>query len=76
METLAREEAAVQTLTGRPRSGRCRFKTRESLMLCEAAGFDVILVETVGVGQSEHQVAGMVDFFSFVCPAVVMSCRA
>ena len=32
-------------------------------MLCEAAGFDVILVETVGVGQSEHQVAGMVDFF-------------
>ena len=32
-------------------------------MLCEAAGYDVILVETVGVGQSEHQVAGMVDFF-------------
>ena len=32
-------------------------------MLCEAAGFDVVLVETVGVGQSEHQVAGMVDFF-------------
>jgi LAO/AO transport system kinase len=39
------------------------FKTRESLLLCEAAGYDVILVETVGVGQSEHQVAGMVDFF-------------
>ena len=39
------------------------FKTRESLLLCEAAGFDIILVETVGVGQSEHQVAGMVDFF-------------
>ena len=33
------------------------------MLLCEAAGFDIVLVETVGVGQSEHQVAGMVDFF-------------
>lgn len=38
-------------------------KTRESILLCEAAGFDYILVETVGVGQSEFEVAGMVDFF-------------
>ncbi len=38
-------------------------KTRESITLCEAAGFDVILVETVGVGQSEVAVHGMVDFF-------------
>ncbi len=38
-------------------------KTRETMLLCEAAGYDVILVETVGVGQSEYQVAGMVDFF-------------
>ncbi len=38
-------------------------KTRETMLLCEAAGFDVILVETVGVGQSEYEVAGMVDFF-------------
>jgi LAO/AO transport system kinase len=38
-------------------------KTRETLLLCEAAGYDVILVETVGVGQSEYLVAGMVDFF-------------
>jgi len=37
--------------------------TREALLLCEAAGFDVVLVETVGVGQSEHVVAGMVDSF-------------
>lgn len=37
--------------------------TRETLLLCEAAGFDVILVETVGVGQSETVVHGMVDFF-------------
>lgn len=38
-------------------------KTRESILLCEAAGFDVILVETVGVGQSETAVRDMVDFF-------------
>ncbi|MBH69090.1 MAG: methylmalonyl Co-A mutase-associated GTPase MeaB [Rhodospirillaceae bacterium] len=37
--------------------------TRETITLCEAAGFNVILVETVGVGQSEISVAGMVDFF-------------
>jgi LAO/AO transport system kinase len=38
-------------------------KTRESIILCEAAGFDVIFVETVGVGQSETQVHSMVDCF-------------
>ncbi len=38
-------------------------KTRETLVICEAAGFDIILVETVGVGQSETTVASMVDFF-------------
>jgi GTPase len=38
-------------------------KTRESMLLCEAAGYDVILVETVGVGQSETVVAGMTDVF-------------
>nr|WP_299384313.1 methylmalonyl Co-A mutase-associated GTPase MeaB [Allomuricauda sp.] len=38
-------------------------KTRESIVLCEAAGFDIILVETVGVGQSETLVHSMVDFF-------------
>ncbi len=37
--------------------------TRESLLLCEAAGFDVVLIETVGVGQSETQVSAMVDCF-------------
>ena len=37
--------------------------TRETMLLCEAAGFDVVLVETVGVGQSETVVAGMVDLF-------------
>lgn len=38
-------------------------KTRESIVICEAAGFDVILIETVGVGQSETTVRSMVDFF-------------
>jgi len=38
-------------------------KTRESLILCEAAGFDIIIIETVGVGQSETAVHSMVDFF-------------
>lgn len=38
-------------------------KTRESILLCEAAGFDIILIETVGVGQSETMVHSMVDFF-------------
>ncbi len=38
-------------------------KSRETLLLCEAAGFDIVLVETVGVGQSEISVRGMVDFF-------------
>ena len=38
-------------------------RTREAMLLCEAAGFDVVLVETVGVGQSEVKVAAMVDLF-------------
>ncbi len=38
-------------------------RTREALLVCEAAGYDVVLVETVGVGQSEYAVAAMVDFF-------------
>jgi LAO/AO transport system kinase len=43
--------------------GGVASKTRESLLLCEAAGFDVIIVETVGVGQSEVTVSKLVDFF-------------
>ena len=38
-------------------------KSRETIVVLEAAGFDVVLIETVGVGQSESQVADMVDFF-------------
>jgi LAO/AO transport system kinase len=43
--------------------GGVAAKTREAMVLCEAAGFDVVLVETVGVGQSETAVADLVDFF-------------
>lgn len=52
-----RPSAAGSTLGGVAR------KTRESVLLCEAAGFDTILIETVGVGQSETAVNSMVDFF-------------
>jgi LAO/AO transport system kinase len=48
--------------TGGTLGGVARM-TRETMLLCEAAGFDAVLVETVGVGQSETMVAGMVDFF-------------
>lgn len=43
--------------------GGVAAKTRETMLLCEAAGYDVIIVETVGVGQSETAVADMTDFF-------------
>ena len=64
MEALTRlDDAFIRPSPAGQALGGVAFKTRESSLLCEAAGFDVILVETVGVGQSEHQVAGMVDFF-------------
>ena len=43
--------------------GGVAAKTRETMLICEAAGFDVLLVETVGIGQSETAVADMTDFF-------------
>ena len=52
-----RPSPAGETLGGVAR------RTRETMLLCEAAGFEVIIVETVGVGQSETTVASMVDFF-------------
>ena len=64
MEQLSREENVfIRPSPSAGALGGVAQKTRESLLLCEAAGYDVILVETVGVGQSEYQVAGMVDFF-------------
>ncbi len=48
--------------TGQTLGGVAR-RTRETMLLCEAAGFDIVIVETVGIGQSETAVADMVDFF-------------
>ena len=64
MEELAREQNAFirPSPAGKTLGGVAR-KTRETMLLCEAAGYDVIIVETVGVGQSEIAVASMVDFF-------------
>lgn len=64
MEMLAREAQAFvrPSPTGGMLGGVAR-KTRESILVCEAAGYDVILVETVGTGQSEIAVRSMVDFF-------------
>ena len=64
METLAfAENAFVRPSPAGKTLGGVTRRTRESLLLCEAAGFDVILVETVGVGQSETAVADMTDMF-------------
>jgi LAO/AO transport system kinase len=64
METLARrEEAYIRPSPSGNTLGGVTRRSRETLLLCEAAGFDVILVETVGVGQSETKVAEMTDMF-------------
>ena len=67
MEKLCgRSEAFIRpSPTGGTLGGVAR-KSRETLLVCEAAGFDVVLVETVGVGQSEITVRSMVDFFLLV----------
>ncbi|WP_020593175.1 methylmalonyl Co-A mutase-associated GTPase MeaB [Kiloniella laminariae] len=64
MELLSRQQAAFirPSPAGKTLGGVAR-RTREAMLLCEAAGFDVILVETVGVGQSETAVSEMVDMF-------------
>lgn len=62
MARLARDERAfIRPSPSGGTLGGVAAKTRESMLLCEAAGFDVVLVETVGVGQSEAIVADMVD---------------
>jgi LAO/AO transport system kinase len=64
MEELARRREAFirPSPAGRTLGGVAR-RTREAMLLCEAAGFDVVIVETVGVGQSETMVADMTDAF-------------
>lgn len=64
MEALVKDKNAFirPSASGDSLGGVAR-KTRETIILCEAAGFDVIIIETVGVGQSETTVHSMVDFF-------------
>ncbi|MBK3494076.1 methylmalonyl Co-A mutase-associated GTPase MeaB [Viridibacillus sp. YIM B01967] len=68
------DKTRMEELTRNPRAfirpspssgtlGGVHKKSRETMLLCEAAGYDIILIETVGVGQSETIVRGMVDFF-------------
>ena len=67
MGTLSRrEEAFIRPSPAGGTLGGVARKSRETMLLCEAAGYDVILIETVGVGQSETTVRSMVDFFLLV----------
>jgi LAO/AO transport system kinase len=64
MERLARDpDAFIRPSPAGTELGGVARRTREALLLCEAAGFDVVIVETVGVGQSELAVADLVDVF-------------
>ena len=62
-ELAANENAFIRPSPSSGTLGGVANKTRESIILCEAAGYDVILIETVGVGQSETTVSNLVDFF-------------
>ena len=64
MARLSASEAAyIRPSPAAGTLGGVAAKTREAMLLCEAAGFDVVLVETVGIGQSETAVCDMTDFF-------------
>ncbi|HEY1112273.1 MAG TPA: methylmalonyl Co-A mutase-associated GTPase MeaB [Chitinophagaceae bacterium] len=64
METLANDPLAfVRPSASGDTLGGLHSKTRETMLLCEASGFEIIIIETVGVGQSEISVKGIVDFF-------------
>lgn len=64
MERLAvRHEAFIRPSPSGGSLGGVADRTREVMLLCEAAGYDVVLIETVGIGQSEVAVSSMVDFF-------------
>lgn len=67
MENLAREKNAfIRPSPSGGSLGGVTRKSRETMLLCEAAGYDAVLVETVGVGQSETMVRSMVDYFLVV----------
>src|SRR5215510_14756785 len=67
MEALARSpDAFIRPSPSGGTLGGVAHKTREAMLVCEAAGYDVVIIETVGVGQSETAVAGMTDCFVLV----------
>src|SRR5271169_5239088 len=69
MAELARApEAFIRPSSAGDSHGGIARRTREAILLCEAAGFDAILVETIGVGQAETAVAEIVDFFVLILP--------
>lgn len=65
-ELAAREDAFIRPSPSGNHLGGVARATREGMLIVEAAGFDVVIVETVGVGQSEVAVSGMVDTFLFI----------
>src|SRR6516165_7758368 len=69
MAELARApEAFIRPSSAGDSRGGVARRTRETILLCEAAGFEAVLVETVGVGQAETAVADMVDMFILILP--------
>lgn len=66
IELSNRTDAFIRPSPGGGQLGGVARRTREAMLLCEAAGFDVIIVETIGVGQSEVAVADMVDVFTLL----------
>lgn len=67
MTKLSNQELAfIRPSPSGKHHGGIALKTREAMLLCEAAGFEVVIVETVGVGQAEYEVASMVDFFQIL----------
>ena len=69
MTELARSsQAFIRPSSAGGRAGGVARRTREGILLCEAAGFDSVLVETVGVGQAETAVAEIVDMFVLILP--------
>jgi LAO/AO transport system kinase len=64
MEQLAiQPKAFIRPSASSGSLGGVTYKTRETMLLCEAAGYDIIIIETVGVGQSETEIAQITDFF-------------
>src|SRR5204862_3766837 len=69
MTELAKSPAAfIRPSSAGAQTGGVARRTREAILVCEAAGFDTVLVETVGAGQSETTVADMVDMFLLILP--------